>query len=426
MNHFTHRRSPDSSTIERLEPRIAPAALPGLAAPAAAPSDEVTIVNAKTARYVDVDGDLVTIHVTKGTLATSNFTLTPEGVGHRLSLVDFKSDPQFSGTNLSITAARRPGGDGLANVEHIDATGLDLGRVAVRGDLGEIDAGDATTTTRGLGVLAVNSFGHVQFESGTFDGRSSDIVGAVGLLAVSQAMEAITFNVTGDAHGSVGAVIIHGRMVQVGFSASGAMGGVFAEGVFSSGLAAGGSIHSLYVRGSMLDSVISSGEVIGSIMVTGDISGQAPSQISALGHLSPKTEAQARAIGSITVRGSVNELSIWAGYTPDGQGVNGSAGIGEIHVGYNWIASTVLAGVQLGTDPQLGLPRAELLPLSSPLSGRSPRSPSVEPPCPAMWSLASSPAALIRSKSGHTAFRCIRGAGTISSPSSPVSHPTSR
>lgn len=75
----------------------------------------VTLVNATTATYRDVDGALVTIKTGRGTLGISDFYLV---------------------------SADTVGGDGRVNVGRIDAPGVDIGAVSIEGDLGRVNAGD--------------------------------------------------------------------------------------------------------------------------------------------------------------------------------------------------------------------------------------------------------------------------------------------
>ena len=141
--------------LECLESRLAPA----------------TLVNPTTLTYQDVDGDLVTVKISKPVFdsATINSVFTFD-MG---SVNGSKSTPQqlqridltplgaaVSGASLSVAAQRSStGGNGLVNVGFINATGIDLSSVQVQGDLGRIRAGDGNTATPGLAALTVNSMG---------------------------------------------------------------------------------------------------------------------------------------------------------------------------------------------------------------------------------------------------------------------------
>src|SRR6188768_3190645 len=102
-------------SIELLESRIAPA----------------TLVNPTTVTYTDVDFDLVTVKISKGTftdpnVSTDDFTFTGiPAFGQRLVLIDLSNDgTMFDGATLTITATRTAGGgDGHVNVGFIDSSG---------------------------------------------------------------------------------------------------------------------------------------------------------------------------------------------------------------------------------------------------------------------------------------------------------------
>src|SRR5438552_1855842 len=120
-----------ASAVERLESRIAPAAM---------------------FTYTDVDGDLVTIKTSKGADDQLKAILTPShftaaGLGMQLNEIDFSADATtFAGTDLTITAKPHDPnpddadttirGDGLVNIGRLDAAKSDGDGVAL--DLGAI------------------------------------------------------------------------------------------------------------------------------------------------------------------------------------------------------------------------------------------------------------------------------------------------
>src|SRR6266511_887514 len=112
--------------IELLEARIAPA----------------TLVNPTTVTYQDIDGDSITVKISKPVfdqITIGNvFTFDPPGVSgdngtkQQLRLIDLTALADITaaaGANLSITAVKKGEGDGLVNVGAINATGVDLGGV---------------------------------------------------------------------------------------------------------------------------------------------------------------------------------------------------------------------------------------------------------------------------------------------------------
>src|SRR5439155_9318496 len=95
-----------------------------------------TLVSAHAVTYQDADGDTVTVRVSRPVFdaATVNAVLTfnsgpgavngSNAVREQLQTVDFGklADPAAAaGTNLTVTATRRHGGDGLANVGAVGA-----------------------------------------------------------------------------------------------------------------------------------------------------------------------------------------------------------------------------------------------------------------------------------------------------------------
>ena len=96
------------STIELLEARIAPA----------------TLVDAHTVSYLDLDFDLVTVKISKGTFAdpnvsTDDFTFTGGVFGsEQLVLLDLSNDASdFDGANVTFTI-RDPGASGAGSQSH--------------------------------------------------------------------------------------------------------------------------------------------------------------------------------------------------------------------------------------------------------------------------------------------------------------------
>src|SRR5687767_9387651 len=108
--------------------------------------------------YTDVDGDLVKITATRaGTIAPpldpTDLTFVSGGASGQLARLNL-TDPAFGDVSIVFTVTKKTGGDGLAHVGFIDATGVDLDRVVIRGDLGKIVAGEsATTIDPGLNLL---------------------------------------------------------------------------------------------------------------------------------------------------------------------------------------------------------------------------------------------------------------------------------
>jgi hypothetical protein len=268
---------------------------------------ELRIAPAAVFTYTDVDGDNVTITTSKGTnaqlaaIVTPFLVSEPGSLGPELQQIDFSADAAtFAGSNLTVTAKRSAmGGDGLVNVGFIDATGaddgtaLDLGRITIRGDLGQIDAGDAATGTAGIKGLTVQSIGQWGTSTQTPGADlESDIAGALGFLKIAGNLHGGLF-LTAGADGKIGRVTIGGSIVGGAddgsgqIFANGALGAVKIGGNIEGGSAAfnsarifaGGALASVTVGGALLGGagfnvgVIQSIGEMGAVKIGGDVRG---------------------------------------------------------------------------------------------------------------------------------------------------------
>ncbi len=144
-------------------------------------NDDLRQVNNQTIQFIDVDGDLATVHLSKGLLGTSNLSFSAANAvgGRQLQVINLTgNNAQYQNANLSVTAVKQPGfegdangvrGDGLVNVGAIYAAvaqpgilqfvnGIDLGNITIDGDLGKIHVGD-TAATSAVKNLVVRSMG---------------------------------------------------------------------------------------------------------------------------------------------------------------------------------------------------------------------------------------------------------------------------
>lgn len=176
------------------------------------PTPTVTVRNATTATYLDPDGDTVTIKITKGDLNNATFAMAAaSNGGGQLRFIDFNGLLEFQNSNLSVLVKKGKNGNGLADVGFIDATGLDLGVVSLRGDLGAIDAGDPTSSTPAIKSLAVQSVGRFGLETGAVD-LNSNLVGSLGKLTVKSDFCG-NLSITGGVDGNLGSVTIGGSLM---------------------------------------------------------------------------------------------------------------------------------------------------------------------------------------------------------------------
>ena len=210
------RSSPSARLrLDALESRLSPA----------------TLVNPTTLTYQDVDGDKVTVKFSKPILNANNvdsiFTFNSGAVNgsnaspQSLQRITLTGVSGAGLTNLlMVSDPTASGGDGHAALGEIDATGLDLGDVAINGDLGRILAGDATTTTTGLKSLAVFSMGRFGASTGATN-LNTLIQGRLGALTVKGDVKEAFVNVAGGADGDIGPVKIVGSLLGGAASDSG-------------------------------------------------------------------------------------------------------------------------------------------------------------------------------------------------------------
>ena len=321
----------------------------------------------KTAIFTDVDGDRVKIKTTAGAFVQSDFTLAGAGKvgGAQLQTLDLNgaSHAAFAGVNITISATRTAlGGDGFVNVGYVNATGLDLGKLAIEGDLGQIDAGDGTAAKQALAGLAVQSLGRLGTSTQAAGGSlQSDIAGHLGGLVVKSDVVGAFVKITGSANDDgTGAITIGGALRGGAATNTGSLfaagdiglvrigqGIIGGAGAHSGSIEAGGSIVKIVLGNSLIGGAgaasgsLIAGIKIGAIDIGGDASG---ARIFAKGTLLPANNARAVAIDSLVVRGSVQGSGIFAGYDRDGIAANPDAQIGPVAVVRDWIASNLAAG----------------------------------------------------------------------------------
>jgi hypothetical protein len=191
-------------SIEILESRIAPATL-------------VT--------YTDIDGDLVKITASAGTLDSSLLALSSgdPNIPGQLKALEL-GIPDFAGANITFTVTKKPGGDGFADVGYIHASGTDLGNVTVKGDLGKIVSGNGDDADGpSLKTLSVRSLGRLGLSTqGNVGDLVSTITGHAVALKVSGDIKDAAFQVTG----SIGSIAVGGSLACGNLFATGDMGPV--------------------------------------------------------------------------------------------------------------------------------------------------------------------------------------------------------
>jgi hypothetical protein len=272
---------------------------------------KVTITGGgKIARFVDVDGDLVTVKTNRGTFTEEDFALVPTGgLDGEAQLTGLTLDSGFANATISITAKRDlNGGNGFVNVGFIHADGVNLGVIGLKGDLGGISSGDGTGV--GLKSLTVQSFGRL----GT---STQEAGGTLGLTVL----------------GRVTTLTVKSDVVDADFSASG--------------------FTTFRVQGSFRSGSIASGTDIVTLSITNDLVGTEadPVEISAFGHPIAPPRGVDLAIKTLSVGGNVEWANIVLGESAAGD--NADASISTVKVRGDWIASNLRVGTLVGMD---GLP----------------------------------------------------------------------
>ncbi|HVT81275.1 MAG TPA: hypothetical protein VHM90_11525, partial [Phycisphaerae bacterium] len=194
-------------------------------------SSSLVAAGGKTATFTDLDGDKVTVTVSAGALTADLFTMkNPSATGEQLQALNLTSST-FTGASVTVSVKRVAGGDGLANVGFIDATGVDLGAVSVAGDLGRISAGDGHSSTNAMTSLTVRSMGRLGTDTqAADDGLTSVIKGNLGSLTVKTDIKDAFINVQTAGDGvkaNLGAVTIGGSVIG---GTGGDSGLIFADG----------------------------------------------------------------------------------------------------------------------------------------------------------------------------------------------------
>jgi hypothetical protein len=152
-----------------------------------------TLVDANVVNYVEADGDVVTVRLTKPVLTAANINQMFEfdvgtvngdnSVPQQLRRINLKVAAKADGVGIEVTA--QPTGDGLVQVGAIDAAGIDLGTVNIQGDLGKLLAGNSSRPGPGLQDLTVDSMG--RFGTVTQGGGDliSRVAGSIGSIHVA-------------------------------------------------------------------------------------------------------------------------------------------------------------------------------------------------------------------------------------------------
>ena len=339
----------------------------------------------KTATFIDTDGELVSVTVSKGKITQDMLTFGPGG---GLFLVDLNVGNTFQeGANITFAVKKLPGQNGVVHVGAITGLGLSLGKVKVTGDLGQIDVGNGNPLKPAMKSLTVGSLGVLGKDMqlpGTFNPLASDISGGLPKFSILGNLNLATINVLG----TLGKLTIGGDFLGSGALSLSQLQGLAALGhgvvapvaggatLASSGLNAG-SIGSINIKQSLNNAAINSSGNIGSASIGGSVNKGAivaagslkvvkvtgaitsddpntPSVVAALATVPNSKPASAIAINVFTVRGDVLNAEILVGYNRDFAPTNSDASIGTFTVKGSWTASSLAVGVADFADDGFG------------------------------------------------------------------------
>jgi uncharacterized repeat protein (TIGR01451 family) len=252
------------------------------------------VVNGKTFRFIDTDGDRAKLSVSKGELALSDFTFVFNATSTGLQLQSlnlFDDGDEFAGANVTLTASKRAGGDGLVHLGLLNGGGNDLGKVTIRGDLGRILAGDLSSSAAGVAAIGAHSVGlfGLVTQGGVGD-LSSLISGSIGRLKVTGDFTEAAYKIGGAIAGDIKSISIGGDFIGGAVS--------FAGSIVTSGNIGAVTIGGGVFGGTMSFTAHLQGQMIGKISIGGDLNGG--SGVFS-GHVQSLSDC-----GPVSVRGDVN------------------------------------------------------------------------------------------------------------------------
>ncbi len=284
-------------------------------------------LTARTAKWIDVDGELVTVTASKGNLfkagflfkavsqADNNIAINELG-GRELTQLNLASAGQsFLRANISITSSPQPGfdakgivQDGLVNIgtirsndltnltDTLDIVGVDLGVVTVEGDLTSIVVGD-NFNDAALQQLSVKSFGVKD------PGQVSISASGIGFLNIAGDMRGNLF-VKGAQFANIGRLNIGGILRGGDGGGDSTIGSINLTGTLGSsvigGIVGGGVASGLETADTINDNAGSGSITAGNItkvVVKGSILGGTASSTGSI--------VSSKNIGSVSVGGSV-------------------------------------------------------------------------------------------------------------------------
>lgn len=330
----------------------------------------------KSATFFDTDGDKVTVKITKGDIANLDFDMVGKSILQG-KLLTLHVPQSMAGTDLIITTKpTENGGDGQINFGFLDATGVDLGKVSITGNVEHIAAGNVNTPGLAVKSLTVQSLGesvlpyHDTFGKNyksTFEGAIGPVTiksdvnqalvlvsGGISKLTIGGSMIAGEGGLSGylSSGGKIASINVGGSLLGQEGSGGGSINAAKSIGAITIGhdvkdayINAAENLSKLTVGGSLIRSsaqnngAVYAGITLGPVLVKGDIIGAEDAPFSLQGN-GPLTGNSSTAISSVTVNGDVENSLIVGGRLAK----NGHAQIGKVLVKGDWTASSIVAG----------------------------------------------------------------------------------
>lgn len=339
--------------------------------------DADLLVKRSSLSFTDIDGDRITFSLGGGgRIIVTDVHFHPDGTVAAVDLTRFAVDglsPASEPIDLTVTATtpRGSGGDGLVNIGLIDATGVDLGTVRVSGNVDQILAGDGSATRRAA-IQSLSMLGTLGPADGGDGVMNTELSGNVGSLTIRGGVRNASINIEGKA----GHIRIDGDLLGEGGMAMGSVqefaetgrvrgiesdlpaGAIVASSIKNftvkgnvtgaSITTTSGGVGNVTVRGNMTNSSLVSAGVMRVVKIFGDLVSDdpnAPTIITALATLNPKSASRALGISALTVGGDVENAQILVGFNDMRLGLNPDASVGRVTVNGNWIASSLSAGI---------------------------------------------------------------------------------
>ncbi len=331
--------------------------------------------NGKTFTITEADGDVVTLKLSQPGLLPDNIVLGEDGSIESLDLTSFGSGggtdargiggQKVKALNL-LVSVKSPGGtgNGFTKIGVLNANGVQMGKVKVAGDLGQIFAGGFGPT----GVKSLIVGGNLGSDGA---GQFSQIRGAMKTLKVLGNMQNDVFQVTGN----IRAITIQKSLLgAAGALAPSELAAITTDGLddyleggnpFPSGMLLAQKIAKMKIGGEMKSASIGLTKGLGSFSVLGNFDKSSLFSDGGIKKLkvgkmisddanAPSTMTARNKIDSLVVKGDVENAHILVGYNADEQPVNADAKVGRVVVKGDWIGSSLTAGIADSTNDGFG------------------------------------------------------------------------